>query len=621
MADNTDKIRVKSLDTVLAACAVLLLAVIPFLEVLIRRIFRTGIPGAGDYIYHLVLWVTFIGGIITSRYDRHLSLSGGLSFLTKGAAAWFHNLSRFLTVSFLSAFFISSLSFVVIGFNPEVKVGLFPIQAVAAIMPAGFFFMALMTIKNISGKGKNPIAVIAFLFGIFLALPSLVNILYFFILNLPFGFDLLADFSYSVVSVIGLPLIIILIVSAVTGTPIFIVLGGAGYILFAMRWAPLEIVPNEGYGMLISNTIAAIPLFTLAGFILSESKAGQRLVRLFSAFLGWLPGGTAVMAVIVCAFFTTFTGASGVTILALGALLSFVLINSGKYSKRFSNGLLTASGSIGLLFPPSLPIILYGVVAQVSIKEMFVGGVLPGAVLVITLSVVGVIVAFRKKVPTVSFSFKEAFLSLKESFWEILLPVIILYGYFGGLTTIVETGAIAVVYVLIIEVFVHKDIQLREIPRVIMKSVPIIGGVLIILAVAKGLSYFLVDAEIPMRLTEWVEANIHSKYVFLILLNLFLLITGCLMDIFSAIMVVVPLIIPLGNLFGIHPVHLGVIFLANLELGYLTPPVGLNLFLASYRFEEPLAKVYRNVVPFFIILLIMVLVITYVPVISTVFLP
>ena len=427
----------------------------------------------------------------------------------------------------------------------------------------------------------------------------------------------MAQLLAPVSAFIALPIIIILIITAFLGMPIFVVLGGIAYTLFVRSGGSLEVITNEAYTMLIGHSIPAIPLFTMAGFILSESKSGERLVHLFRSWFGWLPGGMAIMAVLVCSFFTTFTGASGVTILALGGLLSFVLIQSSRYTEDFTHGLLTASGSIGLLFPPSLPIILYGVVAQISIKKMFLGGILPGISMVVILSFVGVFTAMRNKVERVPFHFKEAYLALRESIWEILLPVIIIVGFFGGITTIVETGGVAVLYSLLIAMVIHKDIRIKELPSVMLKCVPIIGGVLIILAMSRGLSYYIVDAEIPMALTDWVKVHIHSKVLFLILLNVALLITGCLMDIFSAIMVVVPLIIPLGNLFGIHPVHLGIIFLANLELGYLTPPVGLNLFLASYRFDKKLSRIYRNVIPFFIVLLISVLLITYVPWLST----
>ena len=389
---------------------------------------------------------------------------------------------------------------------------------------------------------------------------------------------------------------------------------------FSATGGSFEVIPNEAYSMLISPTMPAIPLFTLAGFILSESKAGERLVKLFRAFTGWLPGGLAIAAVIVCAFFTTFTGASGVTILALGALLSYILIQSGN-KKEFTHGLLTGSGSIGLLFPPSLPIILYGVTAQTNIKHMFLGGIIPGFIMVLALSIMGIVSAVKNNIKPTKFSLREAGVSVRGSIGEILLPAIILFGYFLGIMTLVEAAAVAVVYVIILEVFINRDIKLKDLIPTALKSVPIIGGVLIILTVARGLSYYLIDAEIPMSLSAWVETHISSKYVFLILLNLALLVTGCLMDIFSAIVVVAPLIIPLGEIFGIHPVHLGIIFLANLELGYLTPPIGLNLFLASYRFNEPLGRVYRNVVPFFLVLLVTVLVLTYVPWFSTVLVP
>ncbi|HQL84201.1 MAG TPA: TRAP transporter large permease subunit, partial [Spirochaetota bacterium] len=334
-------------------------------------------------------------------------------------------------------------------------------------------------------------------------------------------------------------------------------------------------------------------------------------------FLGWLPGGMAIVVVFVCAFFTTFTGASGVTILALGGLLSMILIKSGGYNENFSYGLVTASGSIGLLFPPSLPVILYGVVAQISIKQMYAGGLLPGIFMVVALSVMGVVAAVRGKVPRVPFHGRAALTGLRSSIWELMLPVIILVGFFSGLTTLVEIGAITVLYSLFITMVVHRDIRLGDLPGVMLKCLPVIGGILVILALAKGLSYYIVDAEIPQNLAIWIKANIHSRVLFLILLNIALIVTGCFLDIYSAILVVVPLIIPLGAVFDIHPVHLGIIFLANLELGYLTPPVGLNLYLSSYLFNKPLLSIYRYIVPFLLLLLVTVIIITYVPWMST----
>jgi tripartite ATP-independent transporter DctM subunit len=322
------------------------------------------------------------------------------------------------------------------------------------------------------------------------------------------------------------------------------------------------------------------------------------------------------MAVLVCAFFTTFTGASGVTILALGGLLSVILEKAG-YPKRFTVGLLTASGSIGLLFPPSLPVIIYGVTAQTSIKDMFVGGLVPGIFLVLSVMTIGIIYSWKRGIPRHPVQVKVALATFRESVWELFLPLLVFGLYFGGLTSLQESAAAALLYVWIVETFIKKDLRVRDLPKVFLKCVPIVGGVLVILALANGLSYYMIDAQIPQKLSAWVAATVSSKYVFLLILNLALLVVGCFMDIYSAILVVVPLIIPLGNLFGIHPVHLGIIFLANLELGYLTQPVGLNLYLAAYRFNEPIHRVYRDVFVFLMLGLAAVLLITYVPLLTT----
>jgi len=601
-----------------ASSILLLLAVIPVIEILLRTFFRSGLEASSEYTAHIVLWITFLGAMITSRNNQHLAISVGLNKLGKKLKNSILIFNNTLSTAISFAFAISGFSMILSAFDKTMMIGIFPIRILTAIIPLGYLIIAIRfsTSEILTAKSRRIIRT-GFLFGAILAFPSIVNILYSFFQNVPMFFDSLSDAYYSVAVKLSLPLLLLLIISTFFGVPLFIILGGAAYILFAGSWGVLELVPNEAYTMLTGSTIAAIPMFTLAGFILSESKAGERLIGLFQALFGWVPGGMAVAAVFVCAFFTTFTGASGVTILALGALLAYILEERAGYRQSFTHGLLTASGSIGLLFPPSLPIILYGVIAQISIKNMFIGGIIPGFLMVFILSGFGIVIAIKSKIPRTPFKALLVLSSLKESLWEIMLPLIILVFYFGGLTTIVETGAIAVLYALIIEVVIQKDIKYRDIISVFLKSIPIIGGILIILASSRGLSYYIIDAEIPVKLTYWVEAHISSKYVFLILLNIALLITGSLMDIFSAIMVIVPLMLPLGAVFGIHPVHLGIIFLANLELGYLTPPVGLNLFLASYRFDEPLSAIYKKVIPFFFMLLFIVLLITYVPWLST----
>lgn len=580
----------------IASISLLLMALFPVLEVIARTFFKTGIHSSTEYVQHLVIWITFAGAMITSRENKHLALSAGIGLIQKPYKRWIESFTACIATIVAASLTWGSFSFVQVGFDKSQTVGIFPIQYLMLIIPAGF---AVITIRFITHTPHGIIHKIISASGI--------------------GFAALLGFALGdYISTLIWPCSIILIMAALLGTPVFIILGGFAALLFFNSGGSIAVIPNEAYTMLTSPAIPAIPLFTFAGFILSESKAGERLVRLFRVFFGWLPGGLAIATILICTFFTALTGASGVTILALGGLLSFILIEN-KYKKSFSTGLLTVNG-IGTLFPPSLPLIMYGVVAQINIKKMFLGGLLPGTLMVMALVIFVVNTSVKQKIKRIPFNAKEVLPAVKECVWEILLPFIIIIFFFKGITTLVETGAITVIYILFIAVVINRDIKIRELPSVFVKSIPIIGGVLIILAVAKGLSYFIVDAEIPIMLTEWMQKHIHSKYLFLLLLNIFLLITGCFMDVFSAIMVLVPLLIPLGNAYGIHPVHLGIIFLANLEVGYLTPPVGINLFLSSFRFNEPLVQIYKYIVPFLIVMLISVLMITYMPWLSTVLL-
>jgi len=606
----------RSLENLSAFLTIFLLALFPFMEVIARKFFHTGIRNSTELTHHLVLVLAFISAAITSRENRHLSLTLNLKFRPQ-IMSRIHVLNAFLSTAISMAFAWCSLSFLLNAFLPGEKIAGFPLRLITMVMPLGYAVMAYRFARQAPGKAwSRAVALLGIVFGSLLAWGALANASQVLLPRAAGFFQPLMPVYDLIGAYLSTPIIILLIFTAVAGVPIFIVLGGIGLMLFAHSAQPLEVIANEAYSLLTSHSLPAIPLFTFTGFMLSESKAGERIVRLFKSLFAWFPGGLAIVAILVCTFFTTFTGASGVTILAVGGLLSYVLVK-GQYKQQFSTGLLTATGSIGLLFPPSLPVIIYGVTAQVSIKDMFIGGVAPGIILVLAMILFGVLFAKKNKVPRERFVFKEAAAAVKGSFWEILLPVIIVWGYFGGITTLVESGAVAVIYAIFVEAFIHHDIKVKELKGVLLKCMPIIGGVLAILALAKGLSYYIVDAEIPMQLTAWVQATISSKYVFLLLLNIALLIIGCFMDIFSAIMVVVPLIIPLGTLFGIHPVHLGIIFLANMELGYMTPPVGLNLYLASYTFNEPIRKIYKDVFPFLLIQLVAVLLITYVPFFST----
>jgi tripartite ATP-independent transporter DctM subunit len=411
----------------------------------------------------------------------------------------------------------------------------------------------------------------------------------------------------------ALPGLIVLLIATVLGGPIFVAIGGAAVVLFLSDGIPVAAIPVETYRLAVSPTLAAIPLFTLTGFLLAEGKASERLLDVFRGVFGWIPGGTAVVCALLCAFFTIFTGGSGVTILALGGLLLQALLADG-YRDRFSVGLLTASGSLGLLLPPALPLILFGIVAEISIEDLFIGGILPGFLLVGLIGAWGMRQGIVAGARRSQFEANRAVRALWRAKWELMLPVFIVIAFLGGYATLVEVSAMAAFYAFVVQCFIHRDVSLtKELPGVLHQCAVLVGGVLIILGVAMGLTSYLVDAQVAQSILDLVRDNIESKLVFLLCLNLFLLVVGCLMDIFSATVVVVPLILPLGAAFGIHPVHLGIIFIANLELGYLTPPVGLNLFLASYRFNRPLLEVYRASLPALFILGVGVLLITYVP--------
>lgn len=406
--------------------------------------------------------------------------------------------------------------------------------------------------------------------------------------------------------------VVILLLLALFGMPLFAVLGTIALLAFYAAGIDISSVAVSMYTLAGSPVLIAIPLFTFAGYIFANSKSPDRLVALSRAFF---PGGLAVVALVSCAIFTAFTGASGVTIIAMGGLLFPALIGEG-YSKRFSLGLVTASGSLGLLFPPSLPLILYGYVAAVSVDKLFLAGMLPGILLVVVLSTYGIRVGRRQNIEREGFSLSRMGAALRGAAWEVPLPFIILGGIYGGKITVMEAAALTAVYALIVEVMIYRDIAPRELPRIVTESMTLVGGILIILACALALTNYLIDAEVPMSILGWMQQYISSKYTFLMLLNVFLLIVGCLMDIFSALIVVVPLIVPVATGFGVDPVHLGIIFLTNLEIGYLTPPVGLNLFISSYRFKEPVLSLYVASLPFLLLLLLSLVAITYLPALS-----
>jgi tripartite ATP-independent transporter DctM subunit len=481
--------------------------------------------------------------------------------------------------------------FVVLETWSQVTVGGLPIWVIETIFPLAFAVMTLRFILQAGGFAARIIASLGLLAA--LALYGL-------------GFETLGPN-------LGWAGLAVLFAAFTLGAPIFVLLGGAATLLFAMEDVATAAIHVEAYRLVSSPAIPAIPLFALTGFLLTESSASQRLVRMFGALFGWMPGGMAAATCLVCGFFTAFTGASGVTILALGGLLMPALIKNG-YTEKFSLGLVTSTGSIGLLLPPSLAIILYGVVAQVSILDMFKAALVPGLIMIGAIGAYGAIVGIRKGTTRDPFNRGEALASLWAAKWELLVPVVALGSIFGGIATLAESAAITVVYVLIVELAMEGISGMsRKLPGILTDCVSLVGGIFVILTVAMGLTNYLVDAEIPQRAAECIGTEVESRLVFLLYLNLFLLIVGTMMDIYSAIVVVVPLILPISAAFGINPLHLGVIFLANLELGYLTPPVGMNLFLSAYRFDRPVTQIFTSVLPFFMVLVAVVLIVTYIP--------
>ena len=432
---------------------------------------------------------------------------------------------------------------------------------------------------------------------------------------------------------------VVLILLALLGTPLFLIIGAIPLIASFLQDEPSSVIIGEMFDRITGNpNFLAIPLFTFAGYVLAESKTPQRLVNLSRAVLGWMPGGLAIVALICCALFTAFTGASGVTIIAIGGLLFPVLLKE-QYPEKFSLGLLTSSGSLGLLFPPSLPIIIYGVVANSlftnfnpielskvgmgpneapTIDNLFKACLLPGLLLILLLALYSSFKSQRAKIEKLPFSWQNLWRAARDAIWELPLPIIIIGGIYGGYFTATKAAAVTAFYVLVAEVFVYRDLSLtRDIPRIMKESMLLVGSILLIIGMAFGLTNYLVVQEIPKQIIDAMETFTTSKITFLVMLNVFLLIVGCMMDIFSAIVVVIPLIMPVAVLnFGVNPIHLGVIFLLNLEIGYSTPPVGLNLFISSFRFKKPVIKLYVAAIPFLIILLFALLIVTYFPQLS-----
>ncbi len=589
-------------ENALAALALGGIMLLPLAEIVVRAFADTGIPGAGSFTLSLTLWVGMLGAAIAAREGKLLTLATGEWFPKGPIGSAAHLIGGTAGAAIATMFAVGGAE---LASTERAAGGIIaldiPVWVSTLAFPLAFSVIALRLVWHASttGLGRATAA-----------------------LGIAAGF--FAAFHHNVFEGAALlPWIIGILIAGILGAPIFALLGGIAMVAFFIDGSRPIVPLIKAYEELTSPSanLAAIPLFTLTGFFLAEGNSSERLLRALRALFGWMPGGTAVASAWLCAFFTLFTGGSGVTILALGGLLLPALIKEG-YRERFAIGLLTASGSLGLLFPLSVPLILYAIVAQnVAIEDLFIGGIIPGIVLLSLVALLGVREARRgsggpagEGIARTPFRLTELRAAMWAAKWEMLLPIVVLWALLGGYATTSESAAIAALYALIIQRFIHRDLKsMGEVIRVAGDSIAVVGGVLIILAVAVGLTNYLVNAQVPTLLIEWTQSHIESKAAFLLALNVFLLLVGTVMDIFSAIVVVVPLILPLADVYGIGYVHLGVIFIANLELGYLHPPLGLNLLLASYRFKKPVLEVTMATLPMLGILAAGVLLITYVP--------
>lgn len=583
----------------ISGAALLIMAVLPLVDMVLRPFSSWHIPGSTIWTQHLTLWVGLLGASIAARRGELLSLGTGQAFFKGRWKTVAEVCSAGVGVAVCGVLLAGSLDLVAAEMRGgrELALGV-PVWVAQTVLPFGFGVIGLRLCWHVAESIRARLATAAFLL-------------------VPLALMWVSDPSESPWII---PLVIGVLIGFGLGTPIFAALGGLAAVLLWSNLDPMSAIPLEAYNLSVKPMLPTLPLFTLAGFILAEGGTPKRLVELTRALFGWVPGGVALVAILVCAFFTSFTGGSGVTILAMGGLLFPMMIQDG-HAKRFTTGLLTSSGSLGLLFPPSLAVILYALVAEVEVKGLFLGGLVPGLLQVVLVGVYVYWFSARMGIRRVGFQPREVGRALWRAKWEVTIPIVVLWSILGGFATLVEASAITAAYAFLVVFVIHRDLSIRrDLLRVTVRAATLIGAVLVILGVALGLTNYLVFAQIPDLAVDWVESFVSSPLMFLLLLNVFLLLVGCVMDIFSAIVVVVPLITPLGLHFGINPYHLGIIFLTNLELGYLTPPVGMNLFLASHRFEQPLGTVYRAALPFLAIRIVVVALVTYVPVL-TLYLP
>ena len=589
------------------------LIVLPMVFFLISEIGGIPVLDGERLIIHIVFIFACFAGMVTSADNKQLGIEVfnlKLSAKLKSAVTQVNN---GITTAVLTAVFFACFPNILVVIESTDLLWGIPVRFVFCALPLMFFAQLFLCFKK---NNTLVSSLVGLLVGLFISCGSIAVILYTLLgRDSPF-LTVSASLWQSFSAPLMVPLILVLIVAALFGLPLFVVLLGITYTAFSQGGGYVDVIPLEMYHILTDTSIAAIPLFTIAGCLLAEGSAGKRLMELVRASVGWIRGGVVIASVLVLTFFTTFTGASGVTILALGPLISLILIGND-YSKDDAESLITASGSLGILFPPSMAIIIFGVtnIMTIDIFDVFKGAIFPGILLTLSMIIIGVIRDRSKiRIPFSWNTLKKAFF---DSFFELLLPVFIIFLYFSGLFSLLQTAAFTVLYTCVLEVGIRRDFSWKAAAAYILKSIPIAGGVLIIIGAAKGLAYYLIDANVPTLLTDIVQTYIHSKYVFLLLLNVLLIFVGCIMDLYSAILVVSPLVMPIAESFGIHPIHTSVIFLMNLALGFLTPPIGMDLFIASYAFNKPVIKIVKNILPFLGVQSIILLLVTYLPWLTT----
>jgi len=597
-------------------CVLLLvgiLVVLPIIFFFISEIGGVPILDGERLIIHIVFIFACFAGMITSADNKQLGIEVfnlKLSAKLKSAVAQVNN---GITTAVLTAVFFACFPNILVVIDSADLLWGVPVRFIFYALPFMFFVQLFLCLRKKNMLVSSLAGLIA---GLFVSCGSIAVIIYtLFGTDISF-FTVCSSFWQSLSVPLMFPLILVLIAAALFGLPLFIVLLGITYTAFSQGGGYVDVIPLEMYHILTDTSIAAIPLFTIAGCLLAEGSAGRRLMELVRSSVGWIRGGVVIASVLVLTFFTTFTGASGVTILALGPLISLILTGNG-YEKDDAESLITASGSLGILFPPSMAIIIFGVtnIMTVDIFDVFKGAIFPG--LLLTLSMIAIGVVRDRSKTRISFSWTALKTAFLGSFFELLLPFFIIVLYFSGLFSLLQTAAFTVLYTCVLEIAIRRDFSLKTAASYILKSIPIAGGVLIIIGAAKGLAYYLIDANVPAILTDIVQTYIHSKYVFLLLLNVLLLFVGCIMDLYSAVLVVSPLVIVIAESFGIHPIHTGVIFLTNLALGFLTPPIGMDLFIASYTFNKPVIKIVKNILPFLGVQSIILLLVTYIPWLTT----